>query len=58
MFYQPKEDNMTLRQIKKDINAYIKLVNKERAMWKKRITMHEKELLRLAEVYIKLKEKQ
>ena len=48
---------MTLAQVKKDINAYIKLVNKERAMWKKRITVHEKELLRLADVYIKLKEK-
>ena len=49
---------MTLGQAKKDINAYIKLVNKEHAMWKKRVKMHEKELLRLAEVYIKLKEKQ
>ena len=58
MFYQPKEDNMTLRQIKKDINDYIKLVKKEHAMWNKRVKMHEKELLRLAEVYIKLKEKQ
>lgn len=48
---------MTLGQAKKDINAYIKLVNKENAMWKKRVKMHEKELLRLAEVYIKLKEK-
>jgi hypothetical protein len=59
MFYQPKKDNMktTLAQVKKDINAYIKLVKKEHAMWEKRCKMHEKELLRLAEVYIKLKEK-
>ncbi len=48
---------MTLVQVKKDINAYIKLVNKEHVMWKKRVKMHEKELLRLANVYIKLKEK-
>jgi hypothetical protein len=48
---------MTLGQAKKDINAYIKLVKKENAMWKKRVKMHEKELLRLAEVYIRLKEK-
>ena len=47
----------TLAQIKKDINAYIKLVNKENAMWEKRCKMHEKKLLRLAEVYVKLKEK-
>lgn len=48
---------MTLAQVKKDINAYIKLVKKEHAMWNKRVKMHKKELLRLAEVYIKLKEK-
>ena len=47
----------TLAQVKKDINAYIKLVKKEQAMWNKRVKMHEKELLRLAEVYMKLKEK-
>jgi hypothetical protein len=48
---------MTLAQVKKDINAYIKLVKKEHVMWNKRVKMHKKELLRLAEVYIKLKEK-
>ena len=48
---------MTLAQVKKDINAYVKLVKKEHAMWDKRCKMHKKELLRLAEVYIKLKEK-
>ena len=48
---------MTLGQAKKDINAYIKLVKKENAMWNKRVKMHNKELLRLADVYIKLKEK-
>jgi hypothetical protein len=48
---------MTLAQVKKDINAYIKLVKKENAMWNKRVKMHNKELLRLADVYIKLKEK-
>jgi hypothetical protein len=48
---------MTLRETKKDINAYVKLVKKEHAMWNKRCKVHEKELLRLAEVYIKLKEK-
>ena len=49
---------MTLRQAKKDINDYIKLVKKENAMWKKRVKAHEKELLRLAEVYIKLRDEQ
>jgi hypothetical protein len=49
---------MTLRQAKKDINDYIKLVKKENAMWKKRVKVHEKELLRLAEVYIKLRDEQ
>jgi hypothetical protein len=48
---------MTLAQVKKDINAYIKLVKKENAMWKKRCKGHEKELLRLAEIYMELKEK-
>ena len=47
----------TLAQVKKDINAYIKLVKKEHAMWNKRVKMHEKELLRLADVYIELKGK-
>jgi hypothetical protein len=48
---------MTLREVKKDINAYVRLVKKEHAMWSKRVKAHEKELLRLAEVYMKLKEK-
>ena len=47
---------MTLAQARKDIRAYVKLVKKEHAMWNKRCKVHEKELLRLAEVYIKLKE--
>lgn len=47
---------MTLAQARKDVRAYVKLVKKEHAMWNKRCKVHKKELLRLAEVYIKLKE--
>jgi hypothetical protein len=48
---------MTLAQARKQIQAYIKLVKAEDKAYKKRVKVHEKELLRLAEVYIKLKEK-
>jgi hypothetical protein len=47
---------MNLREARKAIQAYIKLVKAEDKAWKKRVKVHEKELLRLAEVYIKLKE--
>jgi hypothetical protein len=57
MLYQPKEDNMTLREARKAINAYIKLVKAEHKARSKQDKVHEKELLRLAEIYINLKEK-
>ena len=47
---------MNLKEARKAIQDYIKLVKVEDKAWKKRAKVHEKELLRLAEVYIKLKE--
>jgi hypothetical protein len=49
---------MTLREARKQLQDYIKLVKAEDKAWKKRVKVHEKQLLRLAEIYIKLKEKQ
>jgi len=47
---------MTLKQARKAINDYIKLAKKEQAMWNRRCKMHEKEMLRLCDVYMKLQE--
>jgi hypothetical protein len=49
---------MTLREARKQIQDYIKLVKAEDKAYKKRVKVHEKQLLRLAEIYIKLKEKE
>lgn len=51
-------ENMTLKQARKAINDYIKLAQKEEVMWKKRCKMHEKELLKLCDVYIKIRDKE
>ena len=45
---------VTLRQAKKAINDYIKLAGKEEVIWKKRCKEHEKKLLQLCDVYIKI----
>ena len=52
-----KVESVELRMARKAINDYLKLVKKEEAMWKKRCKMHEKEMLKLCDVYIKIKEK-
>lgn len=48
---------MNIREARKAVRDYTKLVEKERKAWTKRVKVHKKELLRLAEIYIKLKEK-
>jgi hypothetical protein len=48
----------TLAQARKDLNDYIKLAKKEQVMWRKRVKAHEKEILRLCEVYIKIQDKE
>jgi len=48
---------VTLAQARKDLSAYIKLAEKDSAMWKKQTAIHTKELLRLCEIYMNLKER-
>lgn len=48
---------MNLREAKKAVRDYMKLLKKEQGMWDRRVNMHKRNLLRLCEMYIKAKEK-
>jgi len=49
---------MNIKEARKALRDYMKLVEKEHKAWEKRVAIHKKELLRLAEVYIEVKEKE